>query len=219
MGFKAKHGKVYTNVKEESSRLSVFQQNLKKIEAHNQGGHSWQLGVTEFADLTKEEFAKTYASGRLPLKAVSSKARNMEMKPRKEIRIEDLPASVDWRDQGVITEVRNQGQCGSCWAFASAATMSAYAKINQPDHDLVTLSTQHIVSCTPNPLNCGGTGGCMGSIEPLAFTYASLFGIVTEDEYPYTSGDPWSDDDTHCDLMPPKLMSPQSPWDLRHFHT
>ena len=51
--FKAKHGKVYTNAKEESSRFSAFQENLKKIEDHNQGGHSWQLGVTEFADLTK----------------------------------------------------------------------------------------------------------------------------------------------------------------------
>jgi hypothetical protein len=43
-----------------------------------------------------------------------------------------------------------------------------------------------IYSCAPNPLKCGGTGGCMGSVEPLAFTYASLFGVVTEDEYPYT---------------------------------
>ena len=55
-------------------------------------------------------------------------------------------------------------------------------------------------SCTPNPLNCGGTGGCMGSIEPLAFTYASLFGVVTEDEYPYTSGHGGNNDDQVCDF-------------------
>jgi len=198
--FKETHVKAYTNAREESSRFAIFQENLEKIEKHNQEGHSWTLGVTKFADLSKEEFAKTYASGRLPLKAVSSNARNIDLTNKKEIRIEDLPASVDWRDQGVITDVRDQGQCGSCWAFASAATMSAYGKINDPAHDLVTLSTQHIVSCTPNPLNCGGTGGCMGSIEPLAFTYASLFGVVTEDEYPYTSGHGGNNDDQVCDF-------------------
>jgi len=198
--FKQKNDKTYTSAKEESTRFAIFQENLEKINKHNQEGHSWTLGITKFADLTKEEFSKTYASGRLPLKSVNSNARNIDLSNKKEISLDDLPASVDWRDQGVITEVRDQGQCGSCWAFASAATMSAYAKINDPKHDLVTLSTQHIVSCTPNPLKCGGTGGCMGSIEPLAFTYASLFGVVTEDEYPYTSGDPWSNDDQSCDF-------------------
>merc|ERR1719209_2881164 len=198
--FKAEHDKVYSSAEEESTRFAIFQDNLRKIEEHNQAGHSWQLGVTKFADMTKEEFAKTYASGRLPLRSVSSSARSKDSLPRKEIRKEDLPASVDWREQGVITEVRDQGQCGSCWAFASAAAMSAYGKINDMSHDLVTLSTQHITSCTPNPLHCGGTGGCMGSIEPLAFTYASMFGIVTEEEYPYTSGDPTSNDDQVCDF-------------------
>ena len=54
-------------------------------------------------------------------------------------------------------------------------------------------------SCTPNPLRCGGTGGCMGAVPPLAYTYASLFGVVTEEEYPYTSGDPWGQgDDQKC---------------------
>jgi len=198
--FKAKHGKVYTSAKEEGTRFAIFKDNLRKIEEHNQAGHSWQLGVTQFADLTKEEFVKTYANGRLPPRSVSSSARNYATAPRKDIKIEDLPASVDWREQGAITDVRNQGQCGSCWAFASAAAMSAYGKINDMSHDLVTLSTQHITSCTPNPLHCGGTGGCMGSIEPLAFTYASMFGIVTEEEYPYTSGDPTSNDDQVCDF-------------------
>ena len=100
--------------------------------------------------------------------------------------------------------------CGSCWAFASASAMASYAKINDMDHDLLELSAQHIVrycdqkdvfrsicnitSCAPNPLKCGGTGGCMGSIEPLAFVYASLFGVVTEEEYPYESQNGGFDD-------------------------
>ena len=50
------------------------------------------------------------------------------------------------------------------------------------------LSAQHITSCTPNPLKCGGNGGCQGSIPQLGFTYTQLFGLVKEEEYPYTSG-------------------------------
>ena len=60
-------------------------------------------------------------------------------------RLEDLPAEVDWRTKGVITEVRDQGMCGSCWAFASSSAMASYAKINNMDHDLLELSPQHIV--------------------------------------------------------------------------
>ena len=57
------------------------------------------------------------------------------------------------------------------------------------------------ISCAPNPLKCGGTGGCMGSVCPLAYVYASLFGVVTEAEYPYTSGDPWgTGDDQVCNF-------------------
>ena len=65
--------------------------------------------------------------------------------PRKDIKLEDLPAEVDWRKQGVITSVRDQGMCGSCWAFAASSAMASYAKINDMDHDLLELSPQHLV--------------------------------------------------------------------------
>merc|ERR1712002_1248037 len=89
--FKANHGKTYGSSKEETMRFAIFKENLEKIEKHNQEGHSWQLGVTKFADLTKEEFSKTYASGRLNSRLVSSYARNVNLPSRKDIRLEDLP--------------------------------------------------------------------------------------------------------------------------------
>ena len=64
---------------------------------------------------------------------------------RSDLRLEDLPASVDWRDQGVIGRVRDQGMCGSCWAFAAASAMTSYAKINDMSHQLLELSPQHLV--------------------------------------------------------------------------
>merc|ERR1712080_106439 len=97
----------------------------------------------------------------------------------------ELPDSVDWRDKGVISDVKDQGSCGSCWAFAATETIEAYAAINHPSNTLVELSAQQITSCTPNPLHCGGTGGCQGSICQLAYNYIQLFGHVTEADYPY----------------------------------
>ena len=93
--------------------------------------------------IKREEFVATYASGRLNSRALVNT--NFTIPRRKEIRLEDLPESVDWRDKGVITPVRNQGRCGSCWAFASSSAMASYAKINNMDHDLLELSPQHLV--------------------------------------------------------------------------
>merc|ERR1712048_964929 len=55
-------------------------------------------------------------------------------------------------------------------------------------NELPILSAQQVTACTPNTLSCGGTGGCMGSIPQLAYTYIQLFGHVTEDDWPYTAG-------------------------------
>ena len=74
-----------------------------------------------------------------------SRANSTSEEPRTDIRLEDLPASVDWREQGVINPVRDQGMCGSCWAFAAAGAMEAYAKINDMDRDLLELSPQHLL--------------------------------------------------------------------------
>merc|ERR1711970_993384 len=136
--FKADHAKVYSSPAEEALRLSIFAQNVAKIEEQNRSGQSWKSGINQFTDLTKEEFVSTYASGKIASRA-----------PRKPVnydnlqaKIADLPESVDWRDQGVVTMVRNQGACGSCWAFASASVLGSYAKINNMTHDLIELSPQ-----------------------------------------------------------------------------
>ena len=136
----------------------------------------------------------TYASGRLNAGGLRHSGLARAGGERRQIRLEDLPAEVDWRTEGAVTSVRDQGMCGSCWAFASASAMASYAKINDMEHDLLELSPQQLVSCAPNPLHCGGTGGCSGSIEPLAFSYVSLFGAITEDDYPYESGHGSNDD-------------------------
>merc|ERR1712013_162012 len=183
--FKEQFGKTYLSRAEHNLRFDIFKT--------NKSGASWKKAMNQFSDLTQAEFESMYLGGykRMPTSPAEFLA---DSKP-----VKDLPAEVDWRKEGVITDVKNQGQCGSCWAFATTAMIESYAGIAMNGSTPI-LSSQQITSCTPNPLRCGGTGGCMGSIEPLAFTYASMFGIVTEEEYPYTSGDPTSNDDQVCDF-------------------
>ena len=97
-----------------------------------------------------------------------------------------LPESVDWREKNVVTDVKNQGACGSCWAFAATEQIESYTAI--ASGQLTKLSAQQMTSCTPNPLQCGGDGGCSGSTPPLGYNYIQLFGQVRDEDYPYTSG-------------------------------
>jgi len=105
---------------------------------------------------------------------------------------------VDWREEGVISAVKNQGQCGSCWAFGATEQIEAYTAI--ASGSLVELSAQQVTSCAPNTLNCGGNGGCAGSTPPLAYSYIQLFGQVSEADYPYVSGTTTNDEDCGYDL-------------------
>jgi len=99
---------------------------------------------------------------------------------------EGLPDSVDWRTKsGVVTPVKDQGGCGSCWAFSTVETLESHLAI-ATGSPAPKLSAQQIVSCAPNPDQCGGTGGCQGSIQTLGFNYTSTAGITTEADYPYS---------------------------------
>merc|ERR1711990_843334 len=122
--FKADHAKVYSSPAEGALRLSIFAKNVAKINEQNRAGQSWKSGINQFTDLTKEEFVSTYASGKIASRAPRKPVNYDNMQAK----IADLPESVDWR---------NQGACGSCWAFASASVLGSYAKINNMTHDLI----------------------------------------------------------------------------------
>jgi len=180
--FKTKYEKQYSSQAEKDMRFDIFKTNLEKINEHNQSGATWYMAVNEFSDLTQAEFESLYTGGykRMPMSGVGG-SRNKGVK-----KVKDLPASVDWRDQGAVTDVKNQGQCGSCWAFCTTEQIESYAAI--ATGNLPELSAQQMTSCTPNSIQCGGTGGCYGAISQLGYTYIQLFGQVSESDYPYTSG-------------------------------
>jgi len=177
--FKVKFNKTYSSSNEEETRFKIFASNLVELELTKTKA-SYSTGVTQFFDLTREEF-RTFYLGRVkrPNPGVLPKA---DAKASKK----SLPTSMDWREHGVVSAVKNQGQCGSCWAFATTEMVESYAAI--ATGSLLELSTQQVTSCSPNPLNCGGVGGCRGSIAQLGFGYLQLFGHTTEESWPYTSG-------------------------------
>jgi cathepsin L len=169
---------------------STFLANLAKIHAHNARNETWTAGVNQFTDMTAEEF-KAYYAGYVPnmpgtLKVSNAPADILEAKA------EDFAASVDWRSKEspkggkVLTDVKNQGGCGSCWAFS--ATESIEADVAIETGTLPDLAPQQFVDCAPNPLQCGGTGGCQGATAEIAFNYTiAAGGQEGADVYKYTA--------------------------------
>ena len=115
----------------------------------------------------------------------------------------DLPVNVDWRSAGIVTAVKDQGGCGSCWANAATATIESHGAI--ASGDLFDLSIQQIAACAPNLDDCGGFGNCKGSTAWLAFDYvANSKGMVEEYQYPYTE---YYGVESSCNI--PKLTIPK----------
>jgi len=191
--FKTKFNKVYETAAEERLRFSIFLKNLAEVEAHNKAGFTYTKGVNEWSDLSQTEWEALYLGGYKHI-AIHSQAASEGVREVSE----DLPESKDWRDEGVITAVKNQGQCGSCWAFGTTEQIESYTAL--ATQELVELSAQQVTSCTPNPLTCGGTGGCMGSTPPLGYNYVQLFGQTSEQDYPYQSGHTSNTEDCLYDL-------------------
>ena len=164
---------------ERDYRESVYAANLKKIAEHNAGNHSWTMGVNKFADLTADEF-KARVSSPLP-----SKRRSLRGVTENWFNSSANPASVDWTTKGAVTAVKNQEQCGSCWAFSTTGSVeSAWFLANGT---LPELSEQQLVDCS----TAQGNEGCNGGLMDYAFEYIiKNKGITTEEAYPYTATGP-----------------------------
>ncbi|PIA46605.1 hypothetical protein AQUCO_01500263v1 [Aquilegia coerulea] len=170
----SKHGKSYKSIEEKWHRFEVFKENLEHIDETNKKVTSYWLGLNEFADLSHEEFKNKY----LGLKTDLPKKRESSTDFRYGDVI-DLPKSIDWRKKGAVTNVKNQGQCGSCWAFS---TVAAVEGINQiVTGNLTSLSEQELIDCD-KPFN----NGCNGGLMDYAFSFiVKNGGLRKEDDYPY----------------------------------
>jgi cathepsin L len=162
----------------DSSREAIFNQNMALILKHNADeSKTWFATVNDFSDWTNEEF-RARRTGHSPHP-------QLNLAEKADIALGDLPDRIDHREtEGVVTKVKDQGSCGSCWAFSAVETLESHLAIATGEAAPL-LSPQQIVSCSPNPQHCGGTGGCQGSTQPLAFNYTKTAGITLESNYPY----------------------------------
>nr|KAG5707245.1 hypothetical protein BaRGS_000019 [Batillaria attramentaria] len=162
--FKKTHNKVYRDASEERYRRGIWQYHLDVIQKHNleadRGVHTYYLGTNEFADMPNEEFRRKMNGYKMPEKPVKGAATYLPPS-----NVGDLPDTVDWRTKGYVTPVKNQGQCGSCWAFSTTGSLEGqwFKKTGK----LVSLSEQNLVDCSKKQ----GNQGCEGGLMDQAFTY------------------------------------------------
>merc|ERR1711967_52478 len=151
---------------------------MQKVEEHNAQGHPFELGENQFSDLTQEQYR--VAAG-LGYKAPDT----MNGLPHlgvHEHNGEELAASVNWVTAGAVTPIKDQGQCGSCWAFSTTGSTEGAWQIGSGN--LVSVSEQQLVDCAT-----ATSSGCQGGSMAGAIQYESGTAMATEASYPYTARD------------------------------
>ncbi|KAL9346523.1 hypothetical protein Peur_061376 [Populus x canadensis] len=178
--WKEKHQKVYKHAEEAERRIGNFKRNLKYIIEKNgkrKSGLEHMVGLNKFADLSNEEFREMYLSKVKKPIAIEEKRKHRHLQTC------DAPSSLDWRNKGVVTAVKDQGDCGSCWSFSTTGAIEAINAI--VTGDLISLSEQELVDCDTT-----NNYGCEGGDMDYAFQWViGNGGIDTEADYPYTGVD------------------------------
>ncbi|XP_062254538.1 cathepsin K isoform X2 [Platichthys flesus] len=178
--WKITHLREYNGLGEEGIRRAVWDKNMRMIAAHNEeaalGLHSYEMGMNHLGDMTSEEVAEKMTGLLVPLERERSFTMALDDKVSK------LPKFVDYRKKGMVTPVKNQGSCGSCWAFSSAGALEG--QLAKQTGQLVDLSPQNLVDCVTE------NDGCGGGYMTKAFQYVQENGgIDSEEAYPYVGED------------------------------
>jgi len=170
------YNKMYTP-EEMMNRAQIFADNLRVIEETNAQNLSYTLGVNEFTDLTWEEFSSRYLMAPQHCSATQGNYQAKGVDPNPD------PA-IDWRTKNIVTPVKNQGSCGSCWAFGTTGAVEAHWALWSGK--LLALSEQQLVDCA----GAFGNMGCRGGLPSQAFEYIKAAGgIELGTDYKYTGRD------------------------------
>jgi len=180
--FKLQHEKVYSE-EEDATRMNIWNKNVKMVAKHNSEKHSYTMAINRFSDWTEEEFNNFLGYQARAERSTGKTFENVK-----------TPETVDYRDEGKVTPPKDQGQCGSCWAFsATGALEGLWAK---EMGELVSMSEQQLMDC--------GQGGCNGGHMINGWNHvAQAGGIQSEETYPYKHKDGHCQEDNsmfvaHC---------------------
>jgi len=158
------------------TRFNTFKSWVDFVDVHNAANHTWKAGLNQFSDLTPAEFQATILTG-------------LDVAPSDTVvRPENLEVftpsnDVDWRDKGAVTPVKNQGQCGSCWAFSAVGIVEGWGF--NTGGTLFNLAEQQLVDCAGSY----GNQGCNGGWHDKAVDYLADGGSCIQTDYPYTARD------------------------------
>ncbi|OIW01312.1 hypothetical protein TanjilG_10473 [Lupinus angustifolius] len=172
--WKKEHGRVYNNLQDMAKRFDIFISNMNDIIESNSkrtSSSDYILGLNKFADWSNEEFEETYLNKNGDMHEDSGMKLNDELSC-------EVPSSLDWRDKGAVTAVKDQGSCGSCWAFSTAAGIEGINAISTGK--LIGLSEQQLMDCDKKSKACNG-----GLVKNALNWVVSNGGIASDTDYPY----------------------------------
>ncbi|KAJ6229087.1 hypothetical protein M0813_08004 [Anaeramoeba flamelloides] len=156
---------------DEPLREKYFLQSLKRVNEHNsKQGVTYKRGINHLSDLSSDEY----------LAMLGHRSHSTQQtEPKKISKILNLPTSYDWRARGAVTPIKDQGQCGSCWAFSTTGVMEGGVFLQT--NKLISLSEQELVDCDHHQ------SGCNGGLESQAMGWVAKYGLDKETDYPYTA--------------------------------
>jgi len=169
----------YMTGTEHDSRFDTFKKNMDFAREFNQKGeYSFTMGVTIHADKTREEFEDW-----LKLTSGTKPAKNGPRSLFDKTQAATPPTSMDWVSRGAVTPIKNQGQCGSCWAFSTTGGVEGANFLT--NNKLSSFSEQELVDCA----GAEGNQGCNGGLMDDGFDYVEQDGLCFESAYPYEGTD------------------------------
>ncbi|ONK72519.1 uncharacterized protein A4U43_C04F20260 [Asparagus officinalis] len=173
------HHTVTRDLDQKHKRFNVFKENVKFIHEFNKNKDKpYKLALNKFGDMTNQEFKSTYAGSKIQHHR-TQRGSSKDVGSFVYENVRSLPASVDWRAKGAVTGIKDQGQCGSCWAFSTVVGVEGINKIKT--NELVSLSEQQLIDC-----DTSYNQGCNGGLMDYAYDYVQKNGgLTSEESYPY----------------------------------